>query len=174
MTEAQVSTAPLSTGAGKDAAYNALEHELGVLLRRARALSGGMMREVHPDLDPAAYGLLVGLRECAPARPSDLADYFRVGKATMSRQLKVLEELGLIERQPDPGDRRAHLFDLTAEGRCRMDAVSAARQETFHELLAAWPEEDVRVLATMLARFNRLTETAMKPLRSRPDTSPCE
>ncbi|MCO5968557.1 MarR family winged helix-turn-helix transcriptional regulator [Actinoallomurus soli] len=173
MTEAPVSTAPAPAGTGKDQAYNALEHELGVLLRRARALSAGMMREVHPDLDPAAYGLLVGLRECAPARPSDLADYFKVGKATMSRQLKVLEGLGLIERRPDPDDRRAHLFDLTPEGRCRMDAVSAARQESFHQLLGAWPEEDVRVLATMLARFNRLVETATKPLRSRTDTSSC-
>lgn len=159
--------APVSTGVGKDQAYHALEHEIGVLVRRARSLSAGMMREVHPDLDPGAYGLLMGLRECAPVRPSDLAEYFGVGKATMSRQLKVLEQLGLIERRPDPDDRRAHLFDLTAEGRCRMDTVSAARQERFHRLLAAWPEEDVRVLATMLARFNVLTETAAKPSRSR-------
>jgi DNA-binding MarR family transcriptional regulator len=85
----------------------------------------------------------------------------------MSRQLKVLEGLGLIERRPDPDDRRAHRFDLTTEGRCRMDAVSAARQQRFHQLLAAWPEEDVRVLATMLSRFNGLTENAAKAARSR-------
>ncbi|MEV5749536.1 MarR family winged helix-turn-helix transcriptional regulator [Actinoallomurus sp. NPDC052308] len=163
--------APVAISAGKDQAYHALEHELGVLMRRARALSNEFMREIHPDLDAAAYGLLAGLRECAPARPSDLAEYFKVGKATMSRQLKVLEELGLIERRPDPGDRRAHLFDLTSEGRRRMDAVSASRQDTFHRLLAAWPVEDVRVLATMLARFNRLTETAVKPIRSRADAA---
>ncbi|GAB3958797.1 MarR family transcriptional regulator [Actinoallomurus acanthiterrae] len=148
--------APVSTDTGKPEAYHALEHEIGVLLRRARALSTQMMREVHPGLDSAAYGLLVGLRECAPARPSDLAEYFGIGKATMTRQLKVLEELGLIERRPDPDDRRAHRFDLTVEGRSRMDAISEARQDKFHRLLGAWPEEDVRVLATMLARFNRL------------------
>jgi hypothetical protein len=48
-----------------------------------------------------------------------------------------------------------------------MDAVSAARRERFHRLLAAWPEEDVRVLASMLARFNGLTEPVAKQSRSR-------
>lgn len=169
MTEASV-----SVGTGKDEAYHALEHELAVMMRRARALSAGMTRDVHPDLEPAAYGLLARLRECGPARPSDLAEYFGVGKATISRQVKVLEELGLIERRPDQDDRRAHRFDLTTEGRCRMDTVSAARQQRFHELMAAWPEEDVRTLATLLARFNSLTEVEVKLLRSRQGATPCD
>ncbi|MYT08388.1 MarR family transcriptional regulator, partial [Streptomyces sp. SID5470] len=39
--------------------FLALERELTVLLRRARANQGEMAREVHPDLESAAYGLLV-------------------------------------------------------------------------------------------------------------------
>lgn len=148
--------------------YDAVERELGVLLRRARALSVGMMREVHQGLDPAAYGLLLGLYERAPVRPSDLAAYFGVGKATMSRQLKALEDLGLVERRADPGDGRAHLLALTSEGRRRMDAVRVARRESFYALLDTWPEEDVRTLATMLARFNRLAQENGTPARPRP------
>jgi DNA-binding MarR family transcriptional regulator len=144
-------------------AYDAVEHQLGVLLRRARALSLSMMREVHRELDPAAYGLLIGLYDCAPMRPSELAGYLGVGKATISRQLKVLEDLGLIERRPDPDDGRAHLLALTGEGQRRLDTVRVARRERFHALLGTWPEEDVRVLATMLARFNWLVETEGRP-----------
>jgi DNA-binding MarR family transcriptional regulator len=153
-----MSNAPAIVIATEDEAYHAVEHQLCVLLRRARALSAEMGREVHPDLDPGAYGLLIGVHDCARARPSDLADHFGVGKATISRQLKVLEELGLVERQPDPDDGRAHLLVLTTEGRARVDGARDARRRRLHAKLATWPEEDVEQLATMLARFNALSD----------------
>ncbi len=148
-------------------AYDAVEHQLGVLLRRARSLSLSMMREVHHELDPAVYGLLIGLYDCSPARPSELAGYFGVGKATISRQLKVLEDLGLIERHPDPDDGRAHLLALTTEGQRRLDSVRTARRERFRSLLDTWPNEDVQVLATMLARLNNLVQNEGRPVRAR-------
>lgn len=51
---------------------------------------------------------------------------------------------------------RAHLLALTGEGRRRLDAVRSARLEHFHGRLSTWPEEDVRTLATLLARLNAL------------------
>ncbi|MCW2877402.1 MAG: transcriptional regulator, MarR family [Sphaerisporangium sp.] len=138
--------------------YCAVEHQLGVLFRRSRALSAEMGREVHPELEPGAYSILVRIGEAAPARSSDLAAYFGVGKATISRQLKVLEELGLVGREPDPLDGRAHLLGLTDEGRLRLDRARSARQRRFHAMLGTWPEEDVRLLGRMLARLNALTD----------------
>ncbi|MFC4530010.1 MarR family winged helix-turn-helix transcriptional regulator [Sphaerisporangium dianthi] len=138
-------------------AYCALERQLGLLFRRSRALSAEVGREVHPELEPGAYSILVRIDEAAPARPSDLAAYFGVGKATISRQLKVLEELGLVGRQPDPLDGRAQLLALTEEGQARLDRARVARQRRFYALLGAWPQDDVKLLADMLARFNVLT-----------------
>lgn len=77
--------------------------------------------------------------------------------------MKVLEELGLVGREPDPLDRRAHLLVLTEEGKQRLGRARAARQRQLYTLLAAWPHEEVRLLARMLRRFNALTET-MPPL----------
>jgi DNA-binding MarR family transcriptional regulator len=141
---------------GSRETYDALERELGVFWRRARAASDRLSRAVHPDLDSAAYGLLARVRDHGLVRPSDLAEYVGVGKATISRQLKVVEDLGLIERRPDPADGRAHLLALTDEGRRRLDDVRSARREHFHARLSNWPEEDVRTLATLLARLNSL------------------
>ncbi len=152
-----MSEAPAVTVSDEHEAYNDVEHQLGVLLRRARALSAEMSRAVHPDLEPGAYGLLIGLHDCARARPSDLADHFGVGKATISRQLKVLEGFGLVQREPDPADGRAHLLVLTEEGRRRLDIARDARRDRLHALLDTWPEADVRLLATMLSRFNTLS-----------------
>jgi DNA-binding MarR family transcriptional regulator len=141
---------------GSREAYDAIERELGVFMRRARAAADRLSRAVHPELDSAAYGLLIQLRDHGLVRPSDLAGYIGVGKATISRQLKVLEDLGLIERRPDPADGRAHLLALTDEGRRRLNAVSSARREHFHAQLSSWPEEDVRTLAALLARLNAM------------------
>ncbi|GAA3218873.1 MarR family winged helix-turn-helix transcriptional regulator [Actinocorallia longicatena] len=137
-------------------AYGALERELGVFLRRARAASDQLSRAVHPQLDSTAYGLLIYLRDHGLARPSELAAFVGVGKPTISRQLQALEDLGLVQRQDDPVDRRAHLITLTPDGRQRLDGVRSARRDHFHALLNNWPDDDVSTLATLLARFNAL------------------
>ncbi len=108
---------------GVDRAFLALERELAVFLRRARASSGEMAREVHPELEPAAYGLLVRLEAAGRQRATELAAYFGVGKATMSRQLHSLENLGLVAREPDPADGRAWLVHLTEDGLARFRSV---------------------------------------------------
>jgi DNA-binding MarR family transcriptional regulator len=137
-----------------DATVAALERELAVFVRRARAASERMSREVHPDLDAAAYGLLAHLADHGPQRPSDLADHVGVGKATITRQLKPLEALGLVERLPDAEDGRAHRLTLTGEGRRRLAEARDSRRERLRDHLANWPDDDVRTLASLLARFN--------------------
>ncbi|GAB2829032.1 MarR family transcriptional regulator [Streptomyces daliensis] len=136
-----------------------LERELAVFLRRARASSGEMAREVHPELEPAAYGLLVRLEDAGPQRATDLAAYFGVGKATMSRQLRALDVLGLIARTPDPADGRASLLQLTPEGRERFTRVRNARRAEYGRKLAAWDPAEIAELARLLHRLNGTAES---------------
>ncbi|WP_221348115.1 MarR family winged helix-turn-helix transcriptional regulator [Streptomyces beigongshangae] len=138
--------------------FLALERELTVLLRRARASSGEMAREVHPDLESSAYGLLVRLEERGRQRATELAAYIGVGKATMSRQLRALEEVGLVAREPDPADGRAWLVHLTQEGRERFRVVRAARRARYVSELANWERGEVADLARLLRRLNRGVE----------------
>ncbi|MFI2430924.1 MarR family winged helix-turn-helix transcriptional regulator [Streptomyces sp. NPDC018693] len=140
---------------GADPEFLSLERELTVLLRRARANQGEMAREVHPDLEPAAYGLLVRLEEGGRQRATELAGYIGVGKATMSRQLRALEGLGLIAREPDPADGRAWLVDLTPEGRSRVRRVREARRGRYVSQLAHWDRREVAELARLLHELNR-------------------
>lgn len=143
-----------------DQVMEALERELTLLLRRARASSGDMAREVHPDLEPAAYGILSRLHETGPERATLLAGYFGVGKATMSRQLRALEDLGLIRREPDPADGRAFLVELTEEGRSRFTRVREARRRRYVSRLAAWDRAELGDLARLLRRLNESQEGA--------------
>ncbi|MFI0984524.1 MarR family winged helix-turn-helix transcriptional regulator [Streptomyces exfoliatus] len=137
-----------------DPEFLALERELAVFLRRARAQSGEMAREVHPELEPAAYGLFVRLDDTGPQRATELAGYFGVGKATMSRQLRALEDLGLVARDPDPADGRASLVRLTEEGRRRFRRVRDARRERYVRKLTDWDRAEVAELARLLNHFN--------------------
>ncbi|WKX72560.1 MarR family winged helix-turn-helix transcriptional regulator [Streptomyces sp. XD-27] len=143
---------------GVDQAFLALERELAVFLRRARATSGEMAREMHPDLEPAAYGLLVRLADAGRQRATDLAGYFGVGKATMSRQLRALEMLGLVTRAQDPADGRAFLVQLTDEGRERFRRVRSARRAQYARRLAGWERGEVAELARLLHRLNGAQE----------------
>ncbi|WP_299528961.1 MarR family winged helix-turn-helix transcriptional regulator [uncultured Streptomyces sp.] len=134
--------------------FLALERELGVLLRRARANSGEMARQVHPDLEAAAYGLLARLEAAGSQRATDLAAYVGVGKATMSRQLRALEDLGLVSRERDPDDGRAWLLRLTDEGLDRFRAVRDARRARYASRLAGWDPHEVAELARLLHHLN--------------------
>ncbi|MDQ0987020.1 DNA-binding MarR family transcriptional regulator [Streptomyces sp. V2I9] len=138
--------------------FLALERELAVFLRRARATSGEMAREVHPELEPAAYGLLVRLEETGRQRATELAAYFGVGKATMSRQLHSLENLGLVTREPDPADGRAWLVHLTDEGLVRFRGVRDARRGSYMRKLAGWDPAEVAELARLLHQLNSPAE----------------
>ncbi|MEU0732121.1 MarR family winged helix-turn-helix transcriptional regulator, partial [Streptomyces lavendulocolor] len=109
---------------------------------------------VHPELEPAAYGLLVRLEDAGTQRATELAAYFGVGKATMSRQLRALEELGLVARDPDPADGRASLVRLTDEGRSRFRRVRDARRARYMRKLAGWDRAEVAELARLLHQLN--------------------
>jgi DNA-binding MarR family transcriptional regulator len=144
-----------TTGApGVDQVFLSLERELAVFLRRARASSGEMAREVHPGLESAAYGLLVRLEDGGPQRATELSAYFGVGKATMSRQLRALEEVGLVVREPDPADGRASLVRLTEEGLERFRRVRDARRERYVRKLADWDRREIAELARLLGQLN--------------------
>ncbi|WP_347058267.1 MarR family winged helix-turn-helix transcriptional regulator [Blastococcus sp. HT6-30] len=148
------------SGPGIDAheAYVALEREIGLLLRRSRAISTRLARELHPDLDGAAYGLLALLQDTGPLRASDLVARLGLDKSTVSRQLSSLVDLGLVERAADPQDGRAQVLTPSAEGAARLARIRSVRRARWESDLAGWPAEDVATLAVLLERLNRIGE----------------
>ncbi|MET8525083.1 MarR family transcriptional regulator [Micromonospora sp. NPDC005172] len=131
-----------------------VEHELTALLRRGRAVSWEIAREVHPTLEPNTYGLLLWLRRSGSIRLTELAARLGVGKGTLSRQINGLEALGLVHREPDSSDRRAAQISLTEEGQHRFDVARSARLGEFLRALDDWPARDVEEFARLLGRFN--------------------
>ncbi|WP_426976801.1 MarR family winged helix-turn-helix transcriptional regulator [Pseudarthrobacter sp. O4] len=141
-----------------DAALTAVEHQLSVLWRRARSVSQQLSRQVHPDMEPAAYGLLSVIRRKGPIRLTELASCIGVGKPSVSRQIAFLENLGLVSKEADPLDGRAQSIRLTAKGEEKMHQVQDARREVFRERLSEWPAEELQALAAYMAKLNATYE----------------
>lgn len=144
-------------GAGEDERRRAgqdFERELSKLFGRARSLSLSLAARVHPDLDGAAYALLLHIDDVGPARAADVVERTGLDKSTVSRQLARLVDLGLVERVADPSDGRARLVRLTGSGAARLARVRDDRRRRLRERVAEWPTEDLREFARLLARLN--------------------
>ncbi|ANS79579.1 Transcriptional regulator, MarR family [Serinicoccus hydrothermalis] len=90
-------------------------------------------------------------RQCTRSR--DLARAEGLDPSTMSRRLASLEERGLIQRHPDPDDRRAQVLGLTAQGRETLSAERARRVTLITDTLSDWPEHERDQLAALLGRL---------------------
>ncbi len=132
----------------------ALEHELGILVRRVRRVIGERARAVHPELQPASYLLLSSLGQSGPVRASTLVEQFDVDKGAISRQLQHLGELGLLDKKPDPDDARASLISLSEEAVARMAAVAEHRHKLLDERLGDWSAAELERFVGELTRYN--------------------
>ncbi|HKU30352.1 MAG TPA: MarR family transcriptional regulator [Arthrobacter sp.] len=137
-----------------DAALQQVEHQLSMFWRRARSLSYQLSRQVHPDMEPAAYGLLSIIRTEGPIRLTDLASCIGVGKPSVSRQVAFLEGIGMVSKEADPKDGRAQSIRLTAKGEDKMHQVQDARRQVFRERLGEWPLNEIQTLADYIERLN--------------------
>ena len=131
-----------------------IESEVGSLIRRVKRVMGERAREVHPELHPMTYFILTHLAASGPMRGADLSDAFGMDKGGVSRQVQALVDLGLVERQPDPEDRRAILLDATDEGRSRLATVNRNRSDRFDQRLSGWSDADLSLFASQLASYN--------------------
>ena len=98
-----------------------------------------------PDaLHAAAYAMLGRLLDLDGARSSELSEFFGIDKGAVSRQVKILEDLGLVSREPDPQDGRAQQLVITEKGRERVTRAREERHRLMRRLLGPWEAGDVR------------------------------
>lgn len=104
-------------------------------------------------LEAGWYDVLATLRRSGPPyrlRPTEFTSALMLTSSGTTKRLDRLEQAGLIERGPDPEDRRGTLITLTAAGRERVDATTAAHLENERRLLSALGEAEQRRLAGLL------------------------
>jgi DNA-binding MarR family transcriptional regulator len=122
------------------------------------------------------YLVLAALRRAGPPyrmNPTKLFNSVILSSGAMTNRLDGLEEMGLVERLPDPTDRRGRLVGLTDKGRELVDSAVADHLENEQGLLAALDAGEREQLAGLLRKlllsepFRELDPAAEAPDRPR-------
>ncbi len=82
-----------------------------------------------------------------------LADLLEVEPITLARVIDKLEACGLVERRPDPTDRRARLLFLGARAHPLLEELRALGAETREIALAGIGDDERTLLMTLLTKM---------------------
>jgi DNA-binding MarR family transcriptional regulator len=108
------------------------------------------------DLQPGEFDVLAALRRAgAPftLSPTALCQTAMLSSGAMTNRIDRLEAAGLVERRPDPKDRRGRLVALTARGRAVIEEVIAAHVANEQRAVAVLSPEERRELARLLGKL---------------------
>ncbi len=99
----------------------------------------------------AQWAVLVRLDRCQGLNQSELAELLDLQPITLTRLLDKLCDSGLIERRPDPTDRRAKRLFLTAAARPVLERLGTLGEETMASALEGVERESVEQMVSKLA-----------------------
>jgi DNA-binding MarR family transcriptional regulator len=131
------------------------DRDLGELFAR---ITRRLVDAEHPilvrhGLEMWPYVVLTALGRRPAATQLQLAQQIGYDKTRLIALLDDLVEQRLVERRPDPADRRARNVSLTAAGIARLSAVRAEIREMEEGFLAALEPGAGRELRALLARL---------------------
>jgi MarR family transcriptional regulator, organic hydroperoxide resistance regulator len=136
-----------------------LTDDVGFLLSRA---SGLAVRVTNIALE--SYGLrvrqyaaLVAAGENGGCSQRDIADVLGLDPSQVVALVDELEGVGLVERRPDPRDRRARLVTSTSRGRRVAREAGRAVEQAHEQFLEGMEPSERRVLQDLLRRVSGLT-----------------
>ncbi|HET7567403.1 MAG TPA: MarR family transcriptional regulator [Gaiellaceae bacterium] len=132
------------------AAASELRLVLGQLVRRLRA----------EHAFPLAQGVVLSaLDREGPATTAALAGAQRVRPQSMAQTLAELESDGLVERRPDPDDRRQVLFEITPAGRERLREDRRRRDGWLAAAMAELTPDEQQTLVAAVPLLERLSKS---------------
>jgi DNA-binding MarR family transcriptional regulator len=132
-----------------------LEDNFGWLLARCFRAHLAVLDHVTADLPHGqrGYHALSGAAHCSARSQTELAKQLGVDRTVMVYLVDDLERAGLVERLPDPSDRRSRLIRSTPAGVERLKAIDEAAAAAEEELLSPLTETERTLLRDMLRRI---------------------
>jgi DNA-binding MarR family transcriptional regulator len=128
-------------------------------------------------LAPLELGLnqavvLMYLSDFGPVTQTRIADHLLQGRAATGVIVDRLQDRALVDRQPDPDDRRVWLVDLTASARHLVGEIRHVDEQLRTELRSGISRAERQALASVLERLraNLSDVIASSPDGTRPTT----
>ena len=93
------------------------------------------------------------LDRCGPSRVGRLAEVLRVDMSVVSRHATALEKAGLLVREVDPTDGRAHQLVITPAGQDALAQGRARIADVVSQRLLGWTDDEIVRLNAGLRRL---------------------
>jgi len=103
-----------------------------------------------------------------PPNQQALGAHLVIDRTVLTYLLDTLVDAGVVQRIPDPADRRARKIIATAAGRQMLAAYEDRVAAAEADLLAGMTEDEARTLGALISQLARAVH------RAQPGTSPCE
>jgi DNA-binding MarR family transcriptional regulator len=101
------------------------------------------------------------------ATPSELARYTGLTSGATTAMLDRLEKAHLIERRPNPHDRRGTLIVLTTERNHELEAIYGPGREAINKKISTYSESELELLADYFGTHVRVWEEERAKLLER-------
>jgi DNA-binding MarR family transcriptional regulator len=144
-------------GSGENAGQHA---DPGIDAARLRVavlrLSRRLRKHYLAGLTPSQLSTLATVGQSGPVRLGDLAATERIAPSTLTRLISVLEDLGYVHRDAAPGDARAYLVSVTAEGQRVLERIRQEATSLLTDILLTLPPDQLEALAAALPALEQL------------------
>jgi len=125
-------------------------------MRSDRLITDGLARA---DARKWHYAVLASLQEYGPGSQAELSRRSGIYRSDLVGVLNELAERELVERAPDPDDRRRNTITISAQGRRHLRRLDKVLDDLHDELLAplsaAERDQFVRLLTRLLDHHTR-------------------
>lgn len=105
------------------------------------------------DIAPSQFRAVGVLMRHGTMRLSDLAEHLHIAARSTTEVIDGLQDRGLVERHPDPHDRRATLVALSTEGARLGASIRTARTADAEHFFSVLSDTDRIHLARILRRL---------------------
>lgn len=124
------------------------------LIRVGRQVSHRVALTIDPEMPVNGMTMLALVQRDGAVRTGRLACELGLDASVISRQVAVLERLGLLVRGPDPEDRRASLVSLSPSGVAALERASVLRITAARSAMADWTEADAARVLDLIDRLS--------------------
>ena len=99
------------------------------------------------------------------ATPSELARHTGLTSGATTAMLDRLERAGLIERQPNPDDRRGTRIAPVKSSAEKVASWFESARKAQDELISSYSEKELEIISDVFERFTKLWEQEREKLR---------
>src|ERR1700722_8010908 len=147
-------TADMQSDSGLATAMRISVSRLARRLRVERLGLGGP-ETVLSDIQLAA---LAALERCDAMTPGELAEHEKVQPPSMTRVIAVLEERGLVRREPHATDRRQVILTVTPEGSDLVQRVRRRREAWLAQRMQELVPEELEILRAAAPILEKISQ----------------